>query len=156
MVEFLVCLGQTTKWWGQNSKYNCMSTWMLCFPHCAVPSIRSSRELVNTAGSWIPCSLFLSPWVEVQGYALFTGCLDDSCAHEHLNTLSNGSCKAMTGWSWVPPQRGWLLGEPGGCWRRWPLSCVFKDDYLFTQREWKGEHFRQKEDSQSSHRVRKE
>lgn len=118
VVEFLLCLGHTTKRWGQNSKYNCVSTWMLCFPHCAVSSIRSSRELVNTPGSWIPPSLLLSPWGEAQGYALFTGCPDDSCSHERLKALSNDSCKAMTGESWVPPQSGCLLGEPGGCWEK--------------------------------------
>lgn len=47
---------------------------ILCVPRCAFPSIRTVRELVVRAGSWIPSSLLLSAWGEVQGASLFTSC----------------------------------------------------------------------------------
>lgn len=158
MVEFLLCLGRTTKWCGQNSKHNFVSTWMLCFPHCAVSSIRSNRELINTAGSWIPPSLLLSPWGEVKSK-------DMLCSQAvqmipaHMNAWKRWVMALAKLWqegAGCHHREAGFWGSQEDAGRRWPLSWVFKDDYLFTQREWRGEHFRQKEDSRSSHRVRKE
>lgn len=133
-IEYLLCLGHCAKWWGFPTL--CFPLYQNCQGACGQSRLLDPFQPITECLGWSPRSFSV--------HKLPRGSL---CTWL-CESLSNGAHKAMMiGQSWVrvlPPQRGWLLGEPGGCWGKM-ASKLSLQRWLFAHTEgMKGRAFQTK------------